>query len=53
MAAPIIPMPRVRFSGVVTSAIYACAVEMLAAMIPAKAREKISSGIECASPNSR
>jgi len=44
---------RVRSSGVVTSATYACAVEMFAAIAPASAREASSTGSERAKPKSR
>lgn len=41
-AMPMKPMPRDRFSGVVTSAIYAEATEMLAPQMPAKTRDTSS-----------
>jgi hypothetical protein len=52
-AAPTRPIPFARFSGVVTSAMYACAVGMFAPAMPAAMRAANSTAIDCASPNSR
>jgi hypothetical protein len=42
-AAPMMPIPLVRFSGDVESAMYACAVPMFAPPIPAITRDRNSS----------
>jgi len=46
-AAPMRPIPRARFSGVVTSATYAWAVEMFAAKAPCNSRNRNSSQSVC------
>ncbi len=51
-AAPMRPMPRARSSGRVTSATYACAVEMLPPLAPSMTRDRKSSGSEWAKANS-